>query len=120
MCEERAFFICVFLFFSACAYIPSHLIVKAETMLNIIKEIESPFEKKMTAVNNLIVVARERVGADIIMSLKGPHTLYQAMKLLQNEDFNHGSVRIFGEICRRGVNQSLNIIKTLGRYRIKR
>lgn len=91
------------------------IILQAENMLTIIKDLEAPLEKKMTAVNNLIVLARERVGADIIMSLKGVTVLYQTMKLLKNEEFSHSCVRIFGEVCKRGSEQSLLVVRTLGK-----
>lgn len=87
---------------------------KAESMLGIIKDPSQPLDKKMTAVNNLIVIARERVGVDILMKLQGISTLHAAMKGLKNEEFNHAAVRIFGEMCKRGPDQSLLIVKTLG------
>lgn len=87
---------------------------RAESMLNIIKDASHPLDKRMAAVNNLIVICRERVGADIILSLQGVQILHASMKLLKNEEFSHAAVRIFGEICKRGPDQSLLIVKTLG------
>ncbi|XP_028967404.1 protein unc-45 homolog B [Galendromus occidentalis] len=87
---------------------------KAESMLNVIKDQSQPLDKKMAAVNNLIVICRERVGADIITKLQGVQTLHSAMKSFKNEEFNHAGVRIFGEICKRGPDQSLMVVKILG------
>ena len=90
---------------------------KAENMLSVIGDASQPLDKKMAAVNNLIVICRERAGADIIMKLRGVQALHAAMKLLKNDEFNHACVRIFGEICKRGSDQSLLIVKTLGKRR---
>ena len=87
---------------------------RAESMLGIIKDSSQPFEKKMTAVNNLIVICRERIGADLLMKLGSVPILHAAMKSMNNEEFNHAAIRIFGEICKRGPDQSLFIVKILG------
>ncbi|OQR67252.1 protein unc-45B-like [Tropilaelaps mercedesae] len=88
--------------------------VQVKKMLDIVKSESLPLDKKMTAANNLLFLAREKAALDIMLNQKGFHILYDEMKRLNNDEFNLVCVRIFGQICKAGPKESILVVRTLG------
>lgn len=71
-------------------------------------------EKRETAMNNLLVLARERVGAEEIFKEGAVLKITKLLKVDKNEEIICSAVRIIGELCKNNLSRTESIVKNIG------
>lgn len=71
-------------------------------------------ERRETAMNNLLVLARERAGAEEIFKQKGVSKITKFVKVENNEEVICNAIRIIGELCKNNINRTESIVKDIG------
>jgi len=71
-------------------------------------------EKRETAMNNLLVLARERAGAEEIFKEGTVLKITKLLKVEKNEEVICGAVRIIGELCKNNLSRTEFIVKNIG------
>ncbi|XP_067141950.1 LOW QUALITY PROTEIN: protein unc-45 homolog B-like [Centruroides vittatus] len=90
----------------------SRTVNKVKNMFNILLDENMSSENRAQATNNLIVLARERAGAELIVKEDGIQKLLKVMKQ-KNPEINLACVRIFSELCRK-ENKVLTVLEQVG------
>lgn len=70
-------------------------------------------EKRETAMNNLLVLARERAGAEEIFK-KSVSKITELVKVEKNEEMICSAIRIVGELCKSNISRTESIMKDVG------
>lgn len=83
-------------------------------MMNIAFEMKGDNEKRETAMNNLLVLARERAGAEVMFNDGIVPQITKTLKLEKNEEIITIAIRIIAELCKDNVNRTEIIIKDIG------
>lgn len=71
-------------------------------------------ENRTQAANNLVVLAREKAGSEIMMQEHGVNKLLAAMKVEKQEDISLACIRIFGELCKHSPARTTEVLKQIG------
>lgn len=83
-------------------------------MMDLAFETKGDSEKRETAMNNLLVLARERAGAEIMFNEKVVPKLIKILKLEKNEEIIIIAIRIIAELCKDNINRTEIIVKNIG------
>jgi len=83
-------------------------------MLDLAFDINMDKEKRETAMNNLLVLARERAGAEEIFKQKGVSKITKFVKVEKNEEEICNAIRIIGELCKNNISRTESIIRDIG------
>ncbi|KAK1127770.1 hypothetical protein K0M31_003256 [Melipona bicolor] len=92
----------------------SRVSAKVAQMMDIAFEIKGDNEKRETAMNNLLVLARERAGAEIMFNDGIVSKITKILKLEKNEEIITIGVRIIAELCQNNIDRTENIIRQIG------
>ncbi|XP_076753558.1 unc-45 myosin chaperone [Xylocopa sonorina] len=92
----------------------SRVSAKVSQMMDIAFEMKGDNEKRETAMNNLLVLARERAGAEIMFNDGVISKIVKTLKLEKNEEIITIAVRIIAELCKDNINRTEHIIKEIG------
>ncbi|XP_043262644.1 protein unc-45 homolog B [Colletes gigas] len=87
---------------------------KVSQMMDIVFEMEKDTEKRKTAINNLLVLVRERAGAEAMLNEGIIPKLIKIFKLEKNEEIIIVAIRIIAELCRNNINRTEIILKDIG------
>lgn len=71
-------------------------------------------EKRETAMNNLLVLARERAGAEIMFNNKIVSKIIKMLKLEKHDEIIIIAIRIIAELCKENIQRTENILKHIG------
>lgn len=82
-------------------------------MLDLAFNVNADKEKRETAMNNLLVLAREKAGAEEIFKQKG-FKIAELVKIEKSEEVICSAIRIVGELCKNNISRTEFIIKNLG------
>lgn len=91
-----------------------HFILQASQMLDLAFDISADKEKRETAMNNLLVLARDRAGAEEIFKQNGVSKIIKLMKIEKNEEIICSAIRIIGELCKNSISRTESIIRDIG------
>lgn len=83
-------------------------------MLDLAFNMSMDKEKRETAMNNLLVLARERAGAEEIFKQKGVSKITKFVKVGEDGEIICSAIRIIGELCKNNINQTESIIRDIG------
>jgi hypothetical protein len=83
-------------------------------MLDLICNINIDKEKRVTAINNLLVLAYERAGAEEIFKERGISKIIKLLKMEQNDEVICSAIRIISELCKNDINHIEFIMKDVG------
>ncbi|XP_071652808.1 protein unc-45 homolog B-like [Temnothorax longispinosus] len=83
-------------------------------MLDLAFNVSADNGKRETAMNNLLVLARERAGAEEIFKKEGVSKLVQLVKVEKNEEVICTAIRIIGELCKNNINRTESVMKFVG------
>lgn len=83
-------------------------------MLDLAFDISVDKEKRETAMNNLLVLARERAGAEEIFQEGGVSRIMKLLKVETNEEVICSAIRIIAELCTNNVARTDSIIRDIG------
>ncbi|KAG8191985.1 hypothetical protein JTE90_002255 [Oedothorax gibbosus] len=87
---------------------------KVKTMFDYLLGDDTTAENRLQAANNIVVLAKEKAGAELIMSESGITKLLAAMKLEKNEEISLAAIRAFGELCKNNIPRTKLILKEIG------
>lgn len=83
-------------------------------MLDLAFDINMDTEKRETAMNNLLVLARERAGAEEIFKQNGVSKITKFVKVEKNEEVICNAIRIIGELCKNNISRTDSIVRDIG------
>lgn len=83
-------------------------------MLNLAFDMSIDKEKRETAMNNLLVLARERAGAEEIFKEEAALKITKLLKIEKNEEIICSAIRIIGELCKNNLSRTKAIVKNIG------
>jgi len=92
----------------------STTINKVKKMHEILFNIEEDQDKREKAADNMIVLAKEKVGAELIVKEGAVEQIVRLMKTEKNPKIRLSMVRVFGDLGRSGVERAKNILKAAG------
>ncbi|XP_071627979.1 protein unc-45 homolog B-like [Temnothorax longispinosus] len=92
------------------------MIHRIHNVLDLAFNMSAEKEKRETAMNNynLLVLAREKVGAEQIFEEENLFKITHVVKLQKNEKMICSAIRIVGELCKNNINQTESIMKYVG------
>ena len=71
-------------------------------------------EKRETAMNNLLVLARERAGAELMFKQGISMKIHNLLKSEKNEKIVVSAIRILGELCKENIERTEKMLKDIG------
>ncbi|XP_024867525.1 protein unc-45 homolog B-like, partial [Temnothorax curvispinosus] len=83
-------------------------------ILDLAFNVSADNDKRETAMNNLLVLARERAGAEEIFKKEGVSKIIQLVKVEKNEKVICTAIRIIGELCKNNINRTESVAKFVG------
>lgn len=87
---------------------------KVGQMLGVVGDPTLSLELKVQAGNNLVVIAREKAGAEAIVKSDGLAKCLAAMRSLKNPEFSLACIRIFAELCKKSIEWASLVLKEFG------
>lgn len=87
---------------------------KVEQMHKIAFGIEEDKEKRETAMNNLLVLARSKTGAEVSMQFGIVCKIKSLLKVEKNNEIYVAAVRIIGELCKGDPERTKVVLKDIG------
>ncbi|XP_032675627.1 protein unc-45 homolog B [Odontomachus brunneus] len=92
----------------------SRISAKVSQMLDLAFNMSIDKEKRETAMNNLLVLARERAGAEEIFNEGGVSKITKLLKIENNNEVTCSAIRIIAELCANNVSRTESIIRDVG------
>lgn len=83
-------------------------------MLDLVCNMNTDKEKRETAMSNLLVLARERAGAEEIFKEGGITKIMKLVKIERNNEVICSAIRLVGELCKNNISRTKSIIKDIG------
>lgn len=87
---------------------------KVTQMIGVIENNSSSLELKNQAANNLVVIAREKAGAEAIIHANSITKCLSAMHSLKNAEISLSCVRIFSELSKKKLEWALKVLNEFG------
>ncbi|XP_071639799.1 protein unc-45 homolog B-like [Temnothorax longispinosus] len=92
----------------------SRISAKVSQMLDLAFNMNADKEKRETAMNNLLVLSRERAGAEEIFKKGGVSKIAQLVKVEKSDEMICSAIRIISELCKNNISRTKSIIKDVG------
>ncbi|KAH7952766.1 hypothetical protein HPB49_000960 [Dermacentor silvarum] len=87
---------------------------KVRQMTGVIENNSSSLELKNQAANNLVVIARDKAGAEAIISAGGIAKCLSAMHSLKNAEFSLSCIRLFSELSKKKTQWASRVLEEFG------
>ncbi|XP_053617527.1 protein unc-45 homolog B [Plodia interpunctella] len=87
---------------------------KVEQMFKLAFDLGEDKEKREKAMANLLVLAKENSGADVMIKNGVVHKIQQLLKVEKNLDIYCNAVRVISQLCKRNIERTRSIIKIVG------
>ncbi|XP_071581892.1 protein unc-45 homolog B-like isoform X2 [Temnothorax nylanderi] len=87
---------------------------KVSQMLDLAFNVSTDNEKREAAMSNLLVLARDRVGADEIFKKEGVSKIVRFVRVEKNEEAIGNAIRIVGELCQNNISRTESIVEHVG------
>lgn len=87
---------------------------KVEQMFKLAFEFEHDMEKRENAMQNILVLARESAGVEVMFKEGVVPRIGRLLKVEKNQKIIIASIRILGELCKGSVERTTSVIKELG------
>ncbi|XP_055902574.1 protein unc-45 homolog B [Eupeodes corollae] len=87
---------------------------KVKQMCELAFDIETPLEKRRNAVNNLLVLAKEEVGADLITKEGVISRIASLAKSEKDQQIYVNIIRVIAELCNKSVDRTKIVLNELG------
>lgn len=87
---------------------------KVDQMLKIAFDLAAEKEKRESAMNNLLVLAKEKAGAETMFDKRVVQEIHKLLKVEKNEQIYLSCVRIIGQLCKRSVDRVKAILEICG------
>lgn len=83
-------------------------------MFELAFNLQSDREKRETAMNNLLVLSREKAGAEIMFAENIITKIIKLLKVDKNEEIAIAAIRIVAELCKDNAVRTDSLIKEVG------
>lgn len=87
---------------------------KVTQMCQLLFDVNTPLDKRKSAMNNILVLAKESAGAELIFKDGVIKKIASMMKTEKNEEIYVNAVRTIGEICNKSVERTKAVLIELG------
>ncbi|XP_046396324.1 protein unc-45 homolog B [Ischnura elegans] len=87
---------------------------KLQSMSDIVFDFGGDKEKRETAANNLIVLARERAGSEMMLKNGIAPKIQRLIKVEKNEEIVVACIRAIGELCKHNPAQTSKVVHEIG------
>ena len=92
----------------------SKTVNKVKNMFDIVFTLEGDEDKREKAADNLIVLARERDGADLLFKNGVISQIVRLLKVEKNQKIRLSCIRVFGDLARKDVDRAKAVLKEAG------
>lgn len=87
---------------------------KVDSMIKLCFDVSSDREKRESAFNNLLVLAREKAGSEIMLKKLVVQQIKRLLKVEKSKEIYVTSIRIIGELCKHGPERTRHILRDVG------
>lgn len=87
---------------------------KVEQMFKLAFDLTEDKEKREKAMSNLLVLSKQNSGAEIMFQNGVVQKIQQLLKIEKNEDIYICAVRVIGQLCKRNIERTKQIINIVG------
>ena len=87
---------------------------KVKQMCDIVFDVAATEEKRKSAMNNILVLARDTVGADLIIKDGVVAKLAGLIKQEKNSEIYLNAIRAIDELCKKSVSRTKAVLQTIG------
>lgn len=87
---------------------------KVEQMFKLAFNLQEDTEKREKAISNLVVLAKENAGAEIMLKNGVVHKIQQLLKVEKHPEIYVNAVRVISQLCKRSVERTKAVIKIVG------
>ncbi|KAJ0173002.1 hypothetical protein K1T71_011178 [Dendrolimus kikuchii] len=87
---------------------------KVEQMFKLAFTLNEDKEKREKAMGNLLVLAKENAGADIMLQNGVVHKIQQLLKVEKNAEIYINAIRVISQLCKRSVERTKSIMQIVG------
>ncbi|XP_078050884.1 unc-45 myosin chaperone isoform X1 [Augochlora pura] len=92
----------------------SRVSAKVSQMMELAFEMKGTNENRETAMKNLLVLARERAGAEVMLKDGIIPNIVKLMKIEKNEGIITSAIHIIAELCKDNISRTEQILKHIG------
>jgi tetratricopeptide (TPR) repeat protein len=87
---------------------------KVKSMFDIVFKLDEDNEKREKAADNLIVLSRERSGAEMLFKNDVIPKIVRLLKVEKNKSIRLSCIRVFGELAKKDVDRAKCVLKEAG------
>lgn len=87
---------------------------KVQKMMELAFDMEKPTDTRASAMNNILVLAREHIGADLLLKEGVIHKIVNLLKYEKNKEISVNAIRTIGEVCNRSLQRTREVLKIIG------
>lgn len=87
---------------------------KVKKMMEIAFDMEKPIDQRTSAMNNILVLAREQIGAETLYQDGVIQKILSLLKYEKNKDIAVNAIRTIGELCNKSLERTRGIVKIIG------
>jgi tetratricopeptide (TPR) repeat protein len=87
---------------------------KVKNMFEIVFDVAKEADKREKAADNLVVLARERAGADLLHTEGVVQKIARLMKVEKNTSIRLSLIRCIGELCKKSQERAKTVLKECG------
>ncbi|KAF2897166.1 hypothetical protein ILUMI_09010 [Ignelater luminosus] len=92
----------------------AQITTKVESMNKVAFDLTVDKEKREAAINNLFVLARDKVGGEMILKAGVLHKIKQLLKVEKNHNIYVSAIRLIAELCKNSVENTKVVLKDVG------
>lgn len=87
---------------------------KVQKMMELAFDMEKPIDTRMSAMNNILVLAREHVGAELLFKGGVTQKIVNLLKYEKNKEICVNAIRTIGEVCNRSLPRTREVLQIIG------
>lgn len=87
---------------------------KVQKMMELAFDMEKPKDTRVSAMNNILVLAREPAGAEILFKEGVIQKIVNLLKYEKNREINVNAIRTVGEVCDGSLQRTREVLKITG------
>lgn len=87
---------------------------KVQKMMEIGFDMTKPLDNRQSAMNNILVLAREPVGAELLFKEGVIQKILNLLKYEKNKEIGVNAIRAIGEVCNKSIERTRGVLKIIG------
>lgn len=92
----------------------SQINTKVSQMFKLAFDLTTDKEKRETSMNNLLVLSREKAGAEVMFKEGVITRICKLLKVEKSEEINVAAIRIIAELCKDNVERTKSVLQEVG------